>query len=383
MKDTDPGRRDELTDAQLDQLLAETNRELLENIEATSDPSRTLAAIMARNAEQGRRGRSGRVTVVGVRGRRVLVRGRFAWRMQDSGINAQGGRSDQIIPYLVRAAAVVRRRPTFYCYLAAVAVMAVTLLALTVAAQLNRAAGIITPSPIEAGGIAAGFLSILFGSAILAAIGVANRQRTGHDPGQALAAIMRSRLRAWAVARILAADADRPGHGVSRGGLAAARDNARQLARDRELRRVLTDRDRASVLVSGLRAILDSACRRRRALDLAMDPASKLTGSALSDVAMNRVADLDRELRQRISSARDIALALVSALDERQVDVSGADLSRMNIDPELLNGAIWTHQTSWPPGVASRVRAHSTEIRPGVYQVRLGNTHDRGFLTLS
>ena len=46
----------------------------------------------------------------------------------------------------------------------------------------------------------------------------------------------------------------------------------------------------------------------------------------------------------------------------------------MNINPHLLNGAIWTHQTSWPPGVAGRVRAHSTEIRPDVYQVRLGNT---------
>jgi hypothetical protein len=44
----------------------------------------------------------------------------------------------------------------------------------------------------------------------------------------------------------------------------------------------------------------------------------------------------------------------------------------MDIKPHLLNGAIWTHQTAWPPGVASQVRAHSTEIRPDVYQVRLG-----------
>ena len=54
MKDTDPDRRGELTDAQLDQLLAETNRELLEHVGATSDPGRTLTAIMDRNAEQGR-----------------------------------------------------------------------------------------------------------------------------------------------------------------------------------------------------------------------------------------------------------------------------------------------------------------------------------------
>ena len=62
MKDTDPDRRGELTDAQLDQLLAETNRELLEHVGATSDPGRTLTAIMDRNAEQGRpaRGSAGR-----------------------------------------------------------------------------------------------------------------------------------------------------------------------------------------------------------------------------------------------------------------------------------------------------------------------------------
>ena len=60
MKDSDPGRRSELTDTQLDQLLAETNRELLENVEATSDLSRTLTTIMSRSARRARA--SGRAT---------------------------------------------------------------------------------------------------------------------------------------------------------------------------------------------------------------------------------------------------------------------------------------------------------------------------------
>ncbi len=55
----------------------------------------------------------------------------------------------------------------------------------------------------------------------------------------------------------------------------------------------------------------------------------------------------------------------------------------MDIDPDLLNGAIWTGQTSWPPGVRSQVKAHSTEIRPDVWQVRLGNTLERDFLARS
>jgi hypothetical protein len=57
MTDSDPRGSGELTDAQLDQLLAETNRELLEKVEATSDPSRTLTAIMTRSAQQDRAGR--------------------------------------------------------------------------------------------------------------------------------------------------------------------------------------------------------------------------------------------------------------------------------------------------------------------------------------
>ena len=54
MKDTDPDRRGELTDTQLDQLLAETKRELLEHVEATSDPSRTLTTIMSRDDLEAR-----------------------------------------------------------------------------------------------------------------------------------------------------------------------------------------------------------------------------------------------------------------------------------------------------------------------------------------
>ena len=101
-------------------------------------------------------------------------------------------------------------------------------------------------------------------------------------------------------------------------------------------------------------------------------------------VARARAIDLDRELQRLLDDARHEALALARALDERQVDVSGVDLSRMDIKPDLLNGAIWTPRTSWPPGVASQVRAHSAEIRPDVYQVRLGSSAlDLGFLTLS
>jgi hypothetical protein len=53
VNDSDPGR-DEMTDAQLDQLLAAANSELLEHIEATTDPGQVLAAIMDQGARQDR-----------------------------------------------------------------------------------------------------------------------------------------------------------------------------------------------------------------------------------------------------------------------------------------------------------------------------------------
>jgi hypothetical protein len=42
----------EMTDAQLGRLLADVNRQLLERVEATADPSRVLTAIMTRSARE-------------------------------------------------------------------------------------------------------------------------------------------------------------------------------------------------------------------------------------------------------------------------------------------------------------------------------------------
>jgi hypothetical protein len=75
---------------------------------------------------------------------------------------------------------------------------------------------------------------------------------------------------------------------------------------------------------------------------------------------------------------------LVSDLDAQHVDASGADLSGMEIrqlDP--LDGIVWTPHAIWPPAIAAQVEAHSAELRPGVYQVRLGDTRDRNPLALT
>jgi len=76
-----------------------------------------------------------------------------------------------------------------------------------------------------------------------------------------------------------------------------------------------------------------------------------------------------------------VSLRLLAAA--LKVDASGADLSDLKISSlEPLDGTIWTRETTWPPGIAAQVETHSDEIRPGVYQVRLGNTRERHPLTL-
>lgn len=64
-------------------------------------------------------------------------------------------------------------------------------------------------------------------------------------------------------------------------------------------------------------------------------------------------------------------------MNEISVDVSGADLSNLQIrDPDLLTGVIWTHDTIWPAGLDETIRARSREIHSGVYQIQDGTERD-------
>jgi hypothetical protein len=86
--------------------------------------------------------------------------------------------------------------------------------------------------------------------------------------------------------------------------------------------------------------------------------------------ALDRVRDIDR--------ARDRARALDDELRTRHVDASGVDLSDVTIeDMDVLDGVIWSSQTTWPPGLRDQVRMCSREIGAGIYQVERGNDPDR------
>jgi hypothetical protein len=73
-----------------------------------------------------------------------------------------------------------------------------------------------------------------------------------------------------------------------------------------------------------------------------------------------------------LSRARHRISDLALALDSLPVDASGQDLSAIEIG-ELtpLNGVTWDAETTWPPGLARRVRPYSRPARPGAYQVRI------------
>ena len=84
-----------------------------------------------------------------------------------------------------------------------------------------------------------------------------------------------------------------------------------------------------------------------------------------------------------IAKLNDIGLSLAGLISEidrfvaDEVDVSGLDLSRAVLpDVDLLKGVIWTLETTWPPGLAETVRAQSTMIGDGVYQVIGGAERD-------
>lgn len=75
-----------------------------------------------------------------------------------------------------------------------------------------------------------------------------------------------------------------------------------------------------------------------------------------------------------LERADGIARSLVSELARIPADVSGSDLTSIDIsDPELLAGVIWTDETRWPSGLASWVHEHSEEIGQGRYRI-IGGT---------
>ncbi|MGW8877650.1 hypothetical protein [Streptomyces mirabilis] len=94
-------------------------------------------------------------------------------------------------------------------------------------------------------------------------------------------------------------------------------------------------------------------------------------------LALARAADCIPALSSDLSAKSDALSDHLRRFAEQQVDASGADMSRTDVtDLSLLTNVIWTDSTRWPIGAEPRIRAHSRELVPGVYQVHAGTERE-------
>ena len=226
--------------------------------------------------------------------------------------------------------------------------------------------------------------------------GATTTPSASHESSETLAAAM---LGVRISARDLARELDRTCALARANDLTRARDLDRTCALANDLTRT-RDLDRTRNLAFALASALDLDLASASDLDLILIRASAFDRTRNLARASDLARDLDRaltlardlagdlahtrDLDSALDLARDRAGGLVSDLDAQHVDASDADLSGMEIRQlDLLNGIVWTRQTLWPPAIAAQVEAHSAEIRPGTYQVRLGDTQDRDPLALA
>jgi hypothetical protein len=108
-------------------------------------------------------------------------------------------------------------------------------------------------------------------------------------------------------------------------------------------------------------------------LDNDLDLLPGLTPGFVRSIA--RARHVARNLAREEEPARKLA-ALVQGIP---VDVSGADLSELDVDftdLTVLAGMVWSETTRWPPGVVARLQAYSDDVKQGVFRVRGGTERE-------
>jgi len=159
---------------------------------------------------------------------------------------------------------------------------------------------------------------------------------------------------------------------------------------------VLTSVGNAALEVSGL----DNALERAQELASALGqgragcfrPVPDVGGSGfklhrtrdLIEVLSGEIDDIGIRLSKLAAALSACAGSIpLDQLAAVQVDASGADLSEADLpDLDVLDGVIWTPETTWPPGVRERVRQRSRPIGPGIYQVCGGSERDPAGLAI-
>ncbi|RJL35362.1 hypothetical protein D5H75_00605 [Bailinhaonella thermotolerans] len=239
--------------------------------------------------------------------------------------------------------------------------------------------------------------------------GVRRARAAGRAPANGVPPGLRLRVQAHFMLRALGRDLARArelaaalaGHGVHAGALAAieslttlyaaAEDLIGGLIIDRThattLHRSPTDLPgqaaaRAGELVATLRQAAASVQSAQRELSHALGLAYSLADYPDHYVAaglgesrplvqsIDRARAEVREITRAMDRAHVLAAELARDLAAAPLDVSGADLSRLEPpDPAILAEIVWDEKTTWPPALAPRIRAASAEIAPGTYRV--------------
>jgi hypothetical protein len=106
------------------------------------------------------------------------------------------------------------------------------------------------------------------------------------------------------------------------------------------------------------------------------DAASVARGHGLDRVLDAALAH-DRALADDRALAHDRARTLFRGLSRSRNDFAGADLRDIDLRGVRLNGIRWSEDTTvWPAEYRDRIRRHSVEIAPGLFEVRPGTSSD-------
>jgi hypothetical protein len=96
---------------------------------------------------------------------------------------------------------------------------------------------------------------------------------------------------------------------------------------------------------------------------------------------LGRALHLDHDLTDPSEVGHDVSMsdliAIVDRLDIAISNMTGADLTHVDLKGIPLEGLRWSISTSWPTAWTDTIRQNSVEIQPGVYEVRHGGVNTK------
>lgn len=118
---------------------------------------------------------------------------------------------------------------------------------------------------------------------------------------------------------------------------------------------------------------IDDQIRDARELSIRLEKARRLSNfrERWRNLDRQHAHELALAIDLALDHAKDLAAGVIYQLDAVEINVVAADLSQVKIDdPTVLVGVIWADNTIWPAEVVEDVGSLSMELAEGIYQVR-------------